>query len=417
MKRVLMIAFHFPPYAGGSGLQRTLRFVQHLRTYDWEPIVLTAHPMAYERTSPDLVGAIPEGISVTRTVALDAARHLSLKGRFLRVLALPDRWMTWRFSAVRAGVDLVRRYRPCAIWSTYPIATAHVIANAVRAKTGLPWLADFRDPMAQDGYPSNPRVWRSFKRIEEITLRKARFSVFTTPGAARSYSERYPDAAERIRIIENGFDEESFSANEKFSAQREALIPGAITLLHSGIVYPSERDPTHLFQALRQLDEARTIRPRDVRIRFRAAVHDKHLLELAERYGVASYIEVLPSIPYVDALEEMMRADGLLVLQASNCNAQIPAKTYEYLRAGRPIIGLTDPVGDTAGLLRAAGADALARLDSAEEIAVVLCRFIADLVGGRIFAVDKRYVQLKSRRSGSQSLAKLLDEACDTRQP
>ena len=60
MKRILMIAYHFPPLAGSSGIQRTLRFVQHLPKFGWEPIVLSADPRAYERTSDDLMQEIPE---------------------------------------------------------------------------------------------------------------------------------------------------------------------------------------------------------------------------------------------------------------------------------------------------------------------------------------------------------------------
>ncbi len=58
-KRVLMVAFHFPPLAGSSGIQRTLRFAQHLPALGWQPIVLTAHPRAYEATSDDLTSEIP----------------------------------------------------------------------------------------------------------------------------------------------------------------------------------------------------------------------------------------------------------------------------------------------------------------------------------------------------------------------
>ena len=47
MKRVLLVAFHFPPYGASSGIQRTLRFVQHLPSLDWQPLVLTAHPRSY----------------------------------------------------------------------------------------------------------------------------------------------------------------------------------------------------------------------------------------------------------------------------------------------------------------------------------------------------------------------------------
>src|SRR4051794_35891220 len=82
VKRVLMVAFHFPPSAGSSGIQRTLRFVQHLPALGWEPVVLTAHPRAHERTSNDLMDEVPSGVKVVRAFALDAARHLSIRGRY-----------------------------------------------------------------------------------------------------------------------------------------------------------------------------------------------------------------------------------------------------------------------------------------------------------------------------------------------
>ena len=96
MRRVLMIAFHFPPLAGSSGIQRTLRFAQHLPEFGWEPLVLTAHPRAYERTSGDLVADIPEGMHVERAFALDSARHLAIKGRYPDIFARPDRWISWK---------------------------------------------------------------------------------------------------------------------------------------------------------------------------------------------------------------------------------------------------------------------------------------------------------------------------------
>jgi len=411
MKRVLMVAYHFPPLAGSSGIQRTLRFVQHLPALGWQPIVLTAHPRAYERTSDDLTAEIPEGVVVERAFALDGARHLCVGGHYPAFVARPDRWTTWRFGAVPAGMRLIRDHRPDVIWSTYPIATAHVIGDALRHRSGLPWIADFRDPMAQDGYPEDARTWRSFKRIEERTVGHARFSVFVTPGAARMYRDRYPAASDRIVVVENGFDEESFAGVATDRPSHESLKPGTITLVHSGVVYPSERDPTQLFIALGQLVERGTLRRSELRIRFRAAAHDSLLQALARDSGVEDMIELLPPISYRAALAEMGRAEGLLVLQAANCNEQIPAKLYEYLRAGRPIVALTDPRGDTAGVLRDAGIDATARLDSADEIAALLGRFVAAVRDNRAPRADTAYVARASRRQRAASLAELLEQA------
>src|SRR6185436_12541597 len=94
MKRVLMVAFHFPPLAGSSGIQRTLRFARHLPQFGWQPMILTAHPRAYERTSDDQTGDTDSIAIVERAFALDSARHLAFRGRYPAFVARPDRWIT-----------------------------------------------------------------------------------------------------------------------------------------------------------------------------------------------------------------------------------------------------------------------------------------------------------------------------------
>ncbi len=69
-----MVAFHFPPLAGSSGIQRTLRFAAHLPSFGWQPTVLTAHSRAYERTSQDLMSEVGPDVAVERAFA---ARHAS----------------------------------------------------------------------------------------------------------------------------------------------------------------------------------------------------------------------------------------------------------------------------------------------------------------------------------------------------
>jgi hypothetical protein len=257
--------------------------------------------------------------------------------------------------AVPAGEKLIEQYHPEVIWSTYPIATAHLIALRLHRRTGIPLVADFRDPMAQEGYPADPRTHRMFLDIERDLVRDASRLVFVTPSARELYRERYPATPdERFALIENGYDEESFAAAER-GLDRTPLNPGCFTLLHSGIVYPSERDPTALFAALGRMRGDGRIRADRFRIRFRAPVHDDLLRRLAEASGSADVVEILPAMPYGEALNEMLRADGLLLMQGANCNEQIPAKLYEYFRARRPILGLADPAATAAGRCSARG--------------------------------------------------------------
>lgn len=415
-----MIAYHFPPLAGSSGIQRTLRFVQHLPKYGWEAMVLTVSPMAYDRTSEDLTAEIPPGTVVHRAFALDTARHLALGGRYVAAMARPDRWMSWRFDGVRQGMRMVREFKPQALWSTYPIPTAHVIGAALQQRTQLPWIADFRDPMAQADYPEDPITREQFRRIEAHTLRSASLSTFTTPSAARTYAERYPEAAARIALLENGYDEESFastSSDHPSTSRAAPLNPGAITLLHSGIVYPEERDPTQLFKALQSLKDAGDLNSTPIRLRFRAAVHDELLLQLARRHDVEDLVEILPPVPYREALGEMLAADGLLLLQASNCNEQIPAKAYEYLRAGRPIVCLSDPAGDTVDMLRRSGVSASARLDDERQIEVLLRSFSRSAASDDLVAYlpDTKAVAQASRSGRARVLAEHLNSCSKQR--
>ena len=398
-----MVAYHFPPLAGSSGIQRTLRFVQHLPSFGWQPLVLTAHPRAYERCSPDLDAEVPPDCVVRRAFALDTARHLAISGRYVAAMARPDRWVSWKIDAVRQGLRMIREFKPDAIWSTYPIATAHLIGAELALRSGLPWVADFRDPMAQDGYPADSKTWAQFSAIEQSAMQGASLNIFTTPGAARTYRERYPEAASRIAVIENGYDEDSFTGIG--NASHRPLNQGAVTLLHSGIVYPSERDPTALFVALGRLSRSGRLLPGVVKLRFRASANERQINDLAAAHGVQAMIEVLPPVPYRAALQEMLQADALLVMQGSGCNAQIPAKIYEYLRSRRPVLGLTDPYGDTAGILRSSGIDSITSLDSPDAIERDFPAFVDAVRLGRAPLPTTASIQGASRMARSQALA------------
>ncbi|MGB9109553.1 MAG: hypothetical protein WCC39_12785, partial [Telluria sp.] len=94
-KRALLIAFHFPPEASSSGIQRTLSFFKHLGKYGWEPMVLSAHPRVYRNQNTSQLASLPPGQVVHRAFAIDTKYHLGIKGRYLELLALPDRWVSW----------------------------------------------------------------------------------------------------------------------------------------------------------------------------------------------------------------------------------------------------------------------------------------------------------------------------------
>lgn len=411
MKRVLLITFHYPPFQGSSGTLRALNFSRYLAEFGWEPIVLTARPSAYGAVSEGSRAlAAPPGVEVMRAFALDAARDLSIKGRYPGFLALPDRWSSWAVHALWLAMRAVSRYRPALIWSTYPIATAHLVGRLAQRLSGLPWVADFRDSMTEDEYPRDPVVRRAYQRIEAAAVERARRVVFTTPGTMRMYAERYPELPDtHWQVIANGYDEEAFSRLGVEPARSKGGTEGPLTFLHSGVLYPDERDPQPFFAALANLKRLGRVSALQLRVVLRATAHDDVIGRMVQSFGLDDIVELAPAIPYQDALSEMLRADALLIFQAANCNHQIPAKLYEYMRCGRPILALTDERGDTAATLRAAGVGDIADLSDADDIGARLLRFLELLRAGRAPVPDPDYARTYTRRAQAGQLARLFD--------
>lgn len=408
-RRVLMIAYHFPPLQGGSGVLRTQGFARYLPEAGWQPLVLSASARAHVHTSA--VAHDDGQLTVRRSAALDAARHLSLRGRYPACLALPDRWSSWWLSAVPAGLAMIRRYRPDAIWSTYPIATAHLIGLTLHKLTGLPWIADQRDPMIDDSdpqapYPANARLHRLHGWIEQRIAARSAAIVCTTPGALAAHRRRLAQVdAGRFCLIENGYDEAGFDASATPQRHRKRFL-----LLHSGVIYPSERDPQALFGALARLRQGGVLNAHNFQLLLRATGHDAWLAGLLDKYGIADLVTLAPLQAHQEALREMQSADGLLLLQAANCNGQIPAKLYEYLRCRLPVLALTDLAGDSAAKLRLCGIDTIGQLASSADCARALLRFIELARQGRAPLASHGAIALQSRQARSHALADLLDQ-------
>lgn len=418
-RHVLLIAYHYPPGRGSSGLQRTLAFSRYLPDHGWRPIVLTVRPSAHPEVGTDQLGDIPGDLPVKRVFALDTARHLAVRGRYPGWLSVPDRWASWLVGAIPAGLGLVRRHAPEVIWSTYPIATAHLIAFALHRLTGVPWVADFRDPMTEVDlathrrFPPDPKIWRARRWIERLAVRHSARMIFVSPSALTLYRERYPEVSEgRWALIPNGYDESAFAAAEAVvggPATPTVGSPRPLTLLHSGVLYPTpDRDPTHFFAALASLASAERIRPGELRIVLRATGHDEHYRRLIEKTGVGALVSLEPAVAYREALREMLAADGLLVFQGRDSNTAIPAKLYEYLRARRPILALVDPEGDTAVVLRSAGVGTLVPMSSTEMIAQRLLAFLDDVRRGTSRVAPAAIVRRYSRQATAEDLAGLL---------
>jgi glycosyltransferase involved in cell wall biosynthesis len=410
MKQILYVAYHFPPQSGSSGVLRSLKYCRYLPETGWLPTVLSVSPRAYERTEQSLLREILPEVSVLRTFAVDTRRHLSIKNRYASWMALPDRWVSWCFSAVPAGLFTIFQKRIQIIFTTFPIATAVLIGLFLHRLTGKPWVVDLRDSMTEDDYPRDERTRRMYRKIEAQAMRHGSLFLFTAISTIDMYLKRYPDLQpEKCILLPNGYDEEDFRNLTTASA---GPVPKdrPLRIMHAGLIYPEERDPRPFFQALSRMKKEGKLDATTLQINLRASgdeeYYAKHLKELA----LEDIVHLLPPVPYQQSLQEAASVDALLLLQGVTCNHQIPAKTYEYLRLRRPILALTTHEGDTAALLRDAGGATIVNMYDAETIYRELQTFLQTVRRGDHPLPDAEKTSKFARRNQAHQLGHYLDK-------
>lgn len=409
IKNALMIAFHYPPQFGSSGIQRTLSFTKHLQKHNWHPIVLTVKSCAYERKNSAMLGEIPKNIALSRSFAIDAKRHLSFKGKYFSWTAFPDRWATWLFTAIPTGVILIKKYKPMIIWSTSPTPTAHLIALILSKLFRIPWIADFRDPMTHTNPEVESKQQILLKNLESKIIRRCSSAVFTTASTKSIYQNRYPEIeASKFTVIENGHDLDLLVRPPSHSKKTKQL--KKINLVHSGVIYENGRNPLHFLIAIKNLRSQSIVGPENFSVVFRAPGSHCPIEHYIRELNLIDIVYVKSPLSYKEAIEEMTSADGLIVFQGSIFNSQLPAKVYEYIWSRNPIIGLVDKEGTTAGTLRTYGFTDLATIDNSEEISETLKSFLSKIRAGTCYTASESLIKITQRDNRARELARLMDD-------
>ena len=353
MKHALFVAFHYPPEASSSGVLRTLKFTRYLEDYGWRVSVLTVNPAAYDVVDPALASQIPASARVIRTRYINTKKHLAVWGKYPALLAIPDNWIGWYPWAVRAGDKVIKEDPPQIIYSTSPHATSHLIARRLARQSGIPWVADFRDPWYEEppegGTPAI--VHWAARHLERAVVHAAAHILSTTDALRLTLLARYPTMEpHKFSTITNGYDEADFSA-----LPLAAHPPGrALVITHAGSINAGFRDPRPLWDAYQRAIDAGELRKGDIVFRFIGPGGFAASPEIAaylSRLNMQDVVEFLPRLPYADSLIVQSQADVLLLLQSSaDTDALVPAKLYEYLRSGVPVLALV-PNGATQQII------------------------------------------------------------------
>jgi glycosyltransferase involved in cell wall biosynthesis len=398
-RRLLLVTYHFPPSAA-SGTFRMLGFARHLPRHGWDVTVVAPPDLPWEPSDPTLAARIPDETTV---------RYVPYPSHYPKALRWAAPWGVWLVMALRECARATREERPDAVLTSGPPQFVHLLGLYLKRRHRLPWVADFRDPWVTDGSGRRPHSlrgrWEAFWERQVMT--HADTILANAPNACQTFQTAFPEQADRIITLTNGYDPEVFP-------RRPAAAPhgGPLRVVHTGELY-ANRDPRPFLDALHALRQASQAGGPSLRVSFvgRAARGGVDLpVEIARR-SLGEVVAVEGQVPYQQALQQLCDADLLLLLDSAGRRAGVPAKLYEYLGAGRPLLALAEMDGDTAAVLRQSGvAHRIAPPNDPERIRQALTELVDGLAAGTLAPPTEQQTARFTRAALAGRLAETLEE-------
>lgn len=343
---VLLLAYYYPP-VNVSGAQRPSRFVRHLSHFGFDPhVVACGENASSERL--DHAAYVP---SRETAAAEPAARRAALHERLL----LPyDQKRPWIPHSVFAAERIIREHDIRCIVSTSPPVATHYAALELKRRTGLPWIADFRDPYVGNPMRTSLRCRLFDSWGERTVLRGADAVIANTDTLGEAMRKRYPNRADDIIVLMNGYDPEEPIAPRPIPTGRTQKV-----LAHIGALYAG-RKPDVIVDSLSRLIRSGNLDPSGVKLDF-IGPYDPSLAIGTGTSGELMNMGVMEcpgtKLPREDANRRMAEADWLLLLDLNHIGAtlQIPAKVFDYVRVERPILAFSGSGSPTERLLGQTG--------------------------------------------------------------
>ncbi len=424
MRHLLLVSHFFPPM-GGGGVQRVTKFVKYLEPHGWRVTVVAGRPEDYWMRDDSLQDDVPATARVVRTTAasgLGMWRRLPRTGgeagsrRSSRLFGalrhaagwflIPDSYVGWRPFALHAALAVLREDPPDVLMSSGPPETNHLVALRLHRESGLPWLADFRDPWFALHLHPAPTAWHRARhaRLEARVLSEASCIVATTDWLRALLQSRAP-AAERLHVIRNGYDPADFAA---VPADSVPPVPG-LRLVHTGMLTLS-RSAAGLLHGVQRVREAHPEWRDALRVDLvgaRESANDA----LVQQLGLRDCVQLRDYVPHRDAIAAMRGADVLVLIKhvEPRFRGLVPGKLYEYMGAGRPILALVPPC-EVADMVRDGGWGEVAPPEDAAAIAAALVRLLQHRQAGTLAdAYPCRGREKFERPAQAAELSRILD--------
>jgi glycosyltransferase involved in cell wall biosynthesis len=390
MKRLLMISYPFPPNAS-AGAVRSERFARYLPQFGWAVDVVTIKPRKDMFGDTGQLGKLGSNVKVHFTRSLDPwlwlkgknPRNLAIRGirsLLMRLFSFPDHMLLWVRFAVREGLEICKREEVDVIYSTSPPHSTHIAAQIVSMMTHKPWVADFRDPWTLNAYRRQGVLERSLfgieKGLERSVLKKASVILANTEANRRNLLKAFPLLSEaKVARLPNGWEE--FPAEFYQMGKKD----GSLTIVHAGSFYPRFK-PYGLLYALAAWRDGKAPSgiPRlgngDIKIVLLGATDDE-TAKVVLGLKISEFVEFRPWVAIDEARRIMCQADLLWASLGTGkeSSTYIPSKLFEYIAAGRPIIGFF-PEGEGERIIRKTGTGVVFSTDDQQEVIRALAKLV-----------------------------------------
>ncbi len=414
--RVLVIAYYFPPM-GLSGVQRTLKFVKYLPQFGWQPTVLTVDAVGYYAQDDTLLAELDSrDVKVVRTPAAGPGRFLAKKetvklpgertrkwlSRISDTFFIPDNKIGWKKAALEKAVALHRETPFDLIFCTAPPFTSFLIGMELKERINKPLVFDYRDPWIDNPfkfYPTPLHKWRH-KILERRALKASSHVVTTNRRVKELLINHYQFLTYHdIDIITQGFDPEDFPEGRVPSPANSKM-----RITYAGIFW-EDRVPDYFLRALHDLlQEHPDLRTR-IEALFVGNFRDENL-KLVEQLGLQDVVNIVSYVPHAECIRYLLSSDVLWMVAGDDLGS--PGKVYEYIGAGKPILGCVPDGFMRSTILEAGGT--VVDPDDVAGIKAAILGYVQQFERKELKGPSPDVVEKYNRVSLTGSLAKVFNE-------
>jgi hypothetical protein len=283
------------------------------------------------------------------------SRILAGLGRLTQRYLLPyNDDVPWAAHAL-VEAEAVLAERPiAAVFSSSPPVASHLVGLWLKLRHGLPWVADFRDPLQGNPFRSRRWFFPYDRLLEHLFFRHADALIANTDTTADLWRRQHRAIGDKVSVIWNGFDPaEPVEAGTTSSQNRRVLA-------HVGSLY-GQRHPGRLLSSLTRLIQAGELAADRVLVRLVGPIAEhcvtmnQDAVAALQAWGCLEYDG--KQVPQDEARLASSQADYLLLLDLTegDLDLQVPAKLFEYVRIGRPILVFTRRGSPVERILQGSG--------------------------------------------------------------